>query len=272
MSSDRHFEQNIKKALAQKIEGYPLPDFDRLWQRIETSIELIERQQRWYKRKLLKFSASAVLILAIGIGIWGAIHPGETSLFAYPFQQLTKIVTDNGDTLIQYSYEAGESSPADVKMDRSLELPSTMQDETEAAEAQLFVTNLTTTTLEELKDLYGGEIYLPQDLPPEDLEEVKYLTTGDLWTIIIDYKGEDYDLLFSQRELGQVSSTGAAYPRDTGVTVQRLDGVEYLVAEGRYGITNIRWIKENKEFEITVNKSPEDALKIASSTRPLAVD
>jgi hypothetical protein len=63
-------------------------------------------------------------------------------------------------------------------------------------------------------------------------------------------------------------ATDVGYGSDAEVYFRRLEGVEYMVAELRYGIVNVRWTKENKLFELTCNLPVEEALSTAQSVDP----
>lgn len=52
---------------------------------------------------------------------------------------------------------------------------------------------------------------------------------------------------------------------DAEASFHRLEGIEYMVAELRYGIVNIRWTKESKPFGLTCNLTVEEALSVAQA-------
>ena len=52
------------------------------------------------------------------------------------------------------------------------------------------------------------------------------------------------------------------------MAVLNLNGVEYMVAEYRYGIVGVKWNKERKFFESTSNLSVEESLGFARSVVP----
>jgi len=63
-------------------------------------------------------------------------------------------------------------------------------------------------------------------------------------------------------------STGIGYGSDTIVSFHRLDDVEYLVAEHRYGIVTVKWTKDNKIFDMTSNLTVDESLSVAQSVGP----
>lgn len=63
-------------------------------------------------------------------------------------------------------------------------------------------------------------------------------------------------------------SVGMGFGADTEVNFHRLDGVEYMILEHRYGVVSVNWNKEHKLFELTSNLPVEDALAIARSVEP----
>ena len=59
---------------------------------------------------------------------------------------------------------------------------------------------------------------------------------------------------------------------DTNISFYRSSGIEYMIAEMRYGIVQITWIMEDKQFDLSANLPVETALEIAQSVKPMVFD
>ncbi len=138
----------------------------------------------------------------------------------------------------------------------------------EVTEIEVPQTNLTETSLDELLQLYPGVLFYPQDMNASALMNTQYMQFGDMWTIMMDFSYDGYDILLNQRDILGEGSMGMGFRADTVISFHRLDGVEYMVAEYRYGIVGIKWNKEHKFFELTSNLSAEEALGLAHSVAP----
>ena len=258
-----HWDDLIKKAVQMDLESYPQPDMERLWQRIEGNIELfqtINKPPEKKKRGRLWLKIAAVLlVLALCttfIGITSQV--GEALPFGWVFQGLRQFVTGE-QTLIQFSI-GGDKAPAPPKTPPPPDF--------EVTEIEVPQTNLTSTTLDELLQLYPGILFYPQGMSEAALKTTQYLQFGEIWTIMMDFSDDGYDILLSQRDILGEGSMGMGFGADTVISFHRLDGVEYMVAEYRYGIVGVKWNKERKFFELTSNLPVDEALALAQSVQP----
>ena len=121
---------------------------------------------------------------------------------------------------------------------------------------------------EELLDLYPGALYYPGSIAKRDLISTQYLQAGDKWIILLDFLVNEHHILFRQEDIAGKGAAGVGYGSDATVYFRRLEGVEYMIAELRYGIVNVRWTKENKLFELTCNLPVEEALSTVQSVDP----
>ena len=74
-----------------------------------------------------------------------------------------------------------------------------------------------------------------------------------------------HNILLQQRDILGQGTMSVAYGDDAEVSLHRMEGVEYMAAELRYGIVNVRWTKENKLFDLTCNLTVAEALSVAQS-------
>lgn len=257
--NEKYLKDYIKKAVTEEMQSHVPPDPEKTWQKIEGTIDLFERLQNAPKKKrktTARFKIAAVLIaLVLTAGIIGFTQTGEAMPFGWAFQGLKKIV-GNDFVLVQFKYDeetAHEKStpppPPEADMDGTI----------------TYQTNLTDTSLEELLDLYPGVLYYPRSIAERDLTTAQYLQAGDKWIILLDFLVDRHNILFRQEDIVGKGAAGVGYGSDAEVYFRRLEGVEYMVAELRYGIANVRWTKENKLFELTCNLPVEEALSTAQS-------
>jgi len=179
--------------------------------------------------------------------------------FGWVFEGLRKITSGN-QILVQYKF--GEDT---VPKNKPMTPPPP---ELEAEEIGSYQTNLTDTTLEELLGIYPRVIYYPRTVPDNALKKVQYLQIGDSWTIIMDFLLDRRNVLFRQDDILGQGAAGRGYGADTEISFHRIDNVEYMVAELRYGIVNVNWVKNNKLFELTCNLTVDEALLLAQCIEP----
>jgi hypothetical protein len=259
--NEKHLDDYIRKTVTEEMQSYAPPDPEKTWQKIEGTIDLFERLQNTPKKKRkptarLKIAA-ALVTLILTAGIIGFTQTGEAVPFGWVFQGLKKIVGDDF-VLVQYKY-GEETAP-----NKSTPPPP----ESDMEGTITYQTNLTDTSLEELLDLYPGALYYPRSIAEKDLISAQYLQAGDKWIILLDFLVDRHNILFQQEDIVGKGAAGVGYGNDAEVYFRRLEGVEYMVAELRYGIVNVRWTKENKLFELTCNLPVEEALSTAQSVDP----
>ena len=259
--NEKHLDDYIRKTVTEEMQSYAPPDPEKTWQKIEGTIDLFERLQNTPKKKRkptarLKIAA-ALVTLILTAGIIGFTQTGEAVPFGWVFQGLKKIVGDDF-VLVQYKY-GEETAP-----NKSTPPPP----ESDMEGAITYQTNLTDTSLEELLDLYPGALYYPRSIAEIDLISAQYLQTGDKWIIMLDFLANEHNILFQQEDIVGKGAAGVGYGSDAEVYFRRLGGIEYMVAELRYGIVNVRWTKENKLFELTCDLPVEEALSTAQSVDP----
>ncbi len=263
MSDEQRLDDCIRKAVEMEVKSHVLPNSDKVWQRIENNIELFERlekipRKRHAAKTWLRVAAVFVAVV-LSVGIIGTTPAGEALPFGWVFRELRKIASDD-QILIQFRF-GQESAPAQPMMPPP---PPKMEIE----EVQVYQTNLTETTLEELAVIYPGIIYSPQNTAVSDLKTAQYLQFGDKWIIMLDFLVDRHNILLRQEDILGEGAAGIGYGPDTEISFHRLDDVEYMVAELRYGLVTVRWLKDNKNFELTCNLSVEDALTVAQSVSP----
>ncbi|MGI6328559.1 MAG: hypothetical protein ACOX1I_06355 [Dethiobacteria bacterium] len=259
--NEKHLDDYIRKTVTEEMQSYAPPDPEKTWQKIEGTIDLFERLQNTPKKKRkptarLKIAA-ALVTLILTAGIIGFTQTGEAVPFGWVFQGLKKIVGDDF-VLVQYKY-GEETAP-----NKSTPPPP----ESDMEGTITYQTNLTDTSLEELLDLYPGALYYPRSIAEIDLISAQYLQTGDKWIIMLDFLANEHNILFQQEDIVGKGAAGVGYGSDAEVYFRRLGGIEYMVAELRYGIVNVRWTKENKLFELTCDLPVEEALSTAQSVDP----
>jgi hypothetical protein len=259
--NEKHLDDYIRKTVTEEMQSYAPPDPEKTWQKIEGTIDLFERLQNTPKKKRkptarLKIAA-ALVTLILTAGIIGFTQTGEAVPFGWVFQGLKKIVGDDF-VLVQYKY-GEETAP-----NKSTPPPP----ESDMEGTITYQTNLTDTSLEELLDLYPWALYYPRSIAEIDLISAQYLQTGDKWIIMLDFLANEHNILFQQEDIVGKGAAGVGYGSDAEVYFRRLGGIEYMVAELRYGIVNVRWTKENKLFELTCDLPVEEALSTAQSVDP----
>lgn len=260
--NEKHWDDCIKKAVMMEIESHTLPDPEKTWQKIEGAIDLFERLKITPTNKRKKTAwlkiAAVLVTLVLTAGIIGFTKTGEAVPFGWVFQELKKIV---GDDYVLVQFKFGEEATPK----KSTPPPPP---EPDMEETVVYQTNLTKTSLEELLDIYPGVLYYPQSIAERDLKDAQYLQAGDKWIILLDFLVDRHNILFQQEDILGKGAAGVGYGSDAEVYFRRLEGVEYMVAELRYGIVNVKWTKENKLFELTCNLPVEDALSVAQSVVP----
>lgn len=264
---DNHGDDCIKEAVKMEMDSHPQPDTERLWQRIDSNIELVKSlnetpTKKQHSRLWLKIATVLVVLVLCAAFAGVTTQVGETLPFGWVFQELRQYVTGE-QTLVHFRL-GEETAPAQPKNPP----PPPPPPEFDVAEVEAPQTNLTDTTLENLLSIYPGVLYYPQDLSSDALKTTQYLQLGDTWNIMMDYSVDGYDILFIQRDIMGKGSMGMGFGADTEISFHRLDGVEYIVTEHRYGIVGVKWNKEQKLFELTSNLPVEDALEMARSVAP----
>lgn len=262
MTRDR-WDDSIKEAVKMEIKSHPQPDAERLWQRIDSGIELVKSInetpiKKQHSRLWLKIASVLVVLLLCAAFAGSTTQVGEALPFGWVFQGLRQFVTGE-QTLVQFRL-GEDTGPA-----QPMTPPPPEFDVTEIEVPQ---TNLTNTTLENLLSIYPGVLYYPQGISSNAIKTIQYLQFGDTWTILMDFSVEGYDILLHQRDILGEGSMGMGFGADTEISFHRLNGVEYMVTEHRYGIVGVKWNKEHKLFELTSNLSVEDALALARSVAP----
>ena len=256
--NEKHLEDYIKKAVIKEMESHTLPDPEKAWQKIESTIDLFERVQQTpeKKRKTTAWLKAAAVFVAVvlTVGIIGFTQAGEASPFGWVLQGLQKIV---GDDYVLVRFNFGEEETSKKSM-----LPPPPPD---TEEPVIYQTNLIDTSLEELLEIYPGVLYYPCSLADRDLKAAQYLQTGDSWTIFLDFLVERHNILLRQQDILEQGTMAVAYGDDAEVSFHQLEGVEYMVAELRYGIVSVRWTRDSKLFELTGNLTVEEALSVAQS-------
>mgnify|MGYP000901098914 CR=1 FL=1 len=85
----------------------------------------------------------------------------------------------------------------------------------------------------------------------------------------MDLNLDGSDLVFIQQDTPGGGVSGKSFDNDdTNVFFYRSSGIEYMIAEMRYGIVQITWLWEDKQFDLSGNTSVENALEIAQSVKP----
>jgi len=266
MNNEKHFDECIKEALEIEMESHLLSDSERVWQRIEGTIDLFESlqlqkkpQKNSAKTPWLKIASVLAALILTGTMI-GFTQVGEALPFGSVFEGLRKITRVN-QILVQYRF-GEETLPKTTK----IQPPPPPDTEIEVMDS--YQTNLTATTLDELSNIYPKVIYYPANVPYDALKEVQYLQIGDSWTIIMDFLIDRRNVLFRQNDIIGQGAVGRGYGSDTEISFHRINGVEYMVAELRYGLVNINWNKDNKLFELTCNITVDEALLLAQFIEP----
>jgi hypothetical protein len=260
--NERQWDDCIKKAVMMEMESHIPPDPEKTWQKIESTVDLLERIKitpASKRKKTARFKIAAGLVaLMLTAGLIGFTRTSEALPFGWVFQGLKKIVGDDY-VLVQFKFGDEEAPKKSTPP-----YPPEPDDE----EIVSYHTNLTDTSLEELLDIYPGMLYYPRSIAGKDLKTAQYLQAGGNWLILLDFLVDRHNILFQQEDILGKGAAAVAYGGDEEVYFRRLEGVEYMVAELRYGIVNIRWTKESKLFELTCNLPVEEALSVAQSVVP----
>jgi hypothetical protein len=264
LNNDQQFENCLKKAVQMEVESCPRPDAEKTWQRIENSIDLVESLRkgsgkRSRKSTIYKAAAAAAAVLLIA-SIISYSRAGEALPFGSVFQRLHKVITGD-QVLVQFSYGEDPAFPEGIE-------PPPVLTREDIERMETVETTLTETTLEELLDIYPGVLYYPGDIPLSAFKKVEYMELGGHWTIIMDFSREKQNITFWQEGPIKSGASGRGYGPDTEISFHRLDGVEYMAAELRYGIVKVTWMKDDMLFELTGNMTVEEALLLARSVEP----
>lgn len=224
-------------------------------------MELFESLGKSPRRKLTKrpwFKVAAVfVVLLLTVTAVGASRVGEALPFGWVFQGLRQISVGD-QVLIQFNFGRDTSK-------RPMPPPPPPDD---IEEIEVYQTNLTTTSIAELTGIYPGVLYYPQSIAKEHLKTTQYLQLGDKWIIMLDFSYDRYDILLRQEDIMGQGSVGIGYGPDTEVSFHRLDDVEYMVAEHRYGTVTVKWTRDNKLIDMTSNLTVEESLSVAQSVGP----
>ncbi len=260
INNDERLDSFIKQAIEYEIADCPLPDADRIWRRIENTIELCDTLTKRKPVKRIWFKAASVFVtLLIAVTIFGLTPKGEALPFGSVFQGLKKFIGAES-TLIQFNF--GEEQ----NRSRAKTPPPPPEDDPE--EMMSYSTNLVESSLEELTEIYPKTLYYPSYLPDSSLKKVQYIDFGGKWTILMDFLFDGCNILFTQDDIIGQGAAGVGYGADAEIDFHRLDGVEYMTAKLRYGIVNVKWSNNEKLFDLMCNLSVEEALSVARSLEP----
>ncbi|NLX91479.1 MAG: hypothetical protein GXZ07_07810 [Firmicutes bacterium] len=260
IDNDEHLDSLIKKAIEFEIADCPLPDADRIWRRIENTIELCDNLTKKKPVKRIWFKAASVFVaLVLAVTVFGLTGKGEALPFGSVFQGLKKFIGEQS-TLIQFDF--GEETAR-----REAKTPSPPPEE-DPEEMMSYSTNLVDSSLEELAGIYPKMIYYPSYLPDNTLKKVQYIEIDGKWTILMDFLYNGCNILFTQDDIMGHGSAGVGYGADAEIDFHRLDGVEYMTAKLRYGLVNVKWSNKEKLFDLMCNLSVEEALAVAQSLEP----
>lgn len=260
IDNDEHLDTLIKKAIEFEIADCPLPDADRIWRRIENTIELCNNLTKRKPVKRIWFKAASVFVtLVLAVTVLGLTQKGEALPFGSVFQGLKKFIGAQS-TLIQFDF-GEETARRGAKAP-----PPPPEDNME--EMITYETNLVDTSLEELTDIYPKTLYYPYYLPDSSLKKVQYIDFGGKWTILMDFLFDGCNILFTQDDIIGQGAAGVGYGADAEIDFHRLDGVEYMTAKLRYGLVNVKWSNNEKLFDLMCNLSVEEALAVAQSLEP----
>ncbi|MDO9535376.1 MAG: hypothetical protein Q7J85_08610 [Bacillota bacterium] len=258
--NDERWENIIKKAVEMEMESCPPPDIERIWRRIEHTIGLVDNSQKILtkriKRRLWFKIAAAFSVLFFLCALITFTPVGEALPFGHVFQDFKKLILDD-QIHIQFSY--GEDS---------ILKPSEPFLDLEVIEIGPAYTTFIETTIEELLHIYPNVLYYPQDISISTLKTVEYIGPLDHCNIVMDFYVGHQDILFRQRNAGEKGGVGMGFGAGTEVSLHRIDGVEYMVVEHRYGIVGVKWMKDGYFFELDVNSTVEEALSLAQSVKP----
>ena len=257
---NQRWEKAIKEALIQEVENQPAPDYEKIWNNIEGSTGLADRNQGWFKVRLFKIAASAAAILVLVASVWTAMSPGESSLITLPIPGFAHTIMEGGETLTQSSYERDDRVQPEAMEEEHLSMdiveshpePQAEHSLPRVVEERATPSSLTVTNLEELLEIYDGNLYYPENVPREYLERIDYMETEGLWSIKMFFSGDDYDLRFFQRDLGEAGSEGITIPQGADVKYHHKEEVEYMLVEEPFGTVNITWIQHNRLFQMII--------------------
>ena len=260
IENDEHLDTLIKKAIEYEIADCPLPDADRIWRRIENTIELCDKLIKRKPVKRIWFKAASVFVtLMLAVTVFGLTQKGEALPFGSVFQSLKKFIGAES-TLIQFNF--GEQTAP-----RWAKTPPPPPEE-DLEEMMSYSTNLIDSSLEELTEIYPKTLYYPSYLPDSSLKKVQYIDMDGKWTILMDFIFNDCNILFTQDDIIGQGAAGVGYGADAEIAFHRLDGVEYMTAKLRYGLVNVKWSNNEKLFDLMCNLSVEEALAVAQSLEP----
>jgi len=257
MNND-HIDEIIKKAVQDDKE----PNFNKMWATISHNINIVEKQQVKEKKKLyrnvwFKIAASISALVIVFVIIGSTVRTGETFPFQFPFHNLVQKVINSTQLLFQFDLKE-QDIPDGVA-------PPPLVDEEITTE-----TGLVDTDIETLKSIYSGTIFYPNMISKEQLQKTEYYNHDFLWVIIMDFKINGSDVVLIQQDTPMTGGSGKSFDKDdTKVSFYRSDGIEYMIAEMRYGIVQITWFMEDKQFDLSTNSTPETTLEIAKSVEPL---
>ncbi len=258
--NDRYFDHCLTKAVEKYILNQAEPDSERLWQRIEDLIKTYERNKRYEitkkrRGKLYLQVAMALTVIFTFLVVLSITSIGEALPASFPLRNFFRKLISETQMIIQFNTDE-KDVPADTQepdFDRIYEVEGPQYSFNEI-------------NFEDLIALYEGDLYIPAPIPLSRLKKIQYCEAGNLFTIIMDFRDGDRDIVFTQEDTGEGGYYGKGYDvEDTEVTLQQVNGIQYLVYKRRYNIIEVDWHMHKKAFNITGNMSADEALSLAQS-------
>lgn len=261
--NDQFFDHCLKKAVEKYALSQAEPDSERLWQRIEALIDTYESNeaniiaQKNRRRKLYLKIAMALTLILTFLAVISFTSIGEALPASFPIRNFfSKLVSDT-QMIIQFNTKESDLAGDPQKPDFS-----------DIYEVEPPHHGFIETSFEDFLKIYDGNLYMPAGIPVSRLEKVQYSEAGNLWTIMLDFRVNDTDIIFSQEDIGKDGSYGTGYDvEDTDLTWCQIDGIQFLVYQQRYSIVKVEWIMDDKAFSITGNMPVEETLSLAQSVK-----
>ncbi len=271
--SNNSWENCIKDTLVEELESQPALDSKIMWQRIENSIELVEKQKRTLLKKSIlgrkTFQIATCLVALIIFSI--IVTPTQVKEMFLPEFSLQELITrtkiNDAQRETQSNINEVNTSGDDIEenflQEKSPDFSSPRK--RMAAPAQAAFTN---TSLAELLKIYPKTFYYPASISADDLQNVRYLQRDDLCIITMDFLKEENSITFTQEITNKTSFVDKEYIHNADISFYQINTTKYVVLKSNQDLLKIIWFADGKKFHLSGNLTVTEGLSIASLVKP----
>lgn len=263
MNEDQQDKQNqeqlIKEALQAEMDQYPDPDYDRVWQRIENNVRLVEEREKAFRKKMSRRMVASFLMLVIGGSVLAYATLRGAPYMPGPLEEMAQSFLEAEEAPV-----ADELPPEELRPEREV-----LEEEVPAPEEDVGIAIATAEEAEkqltEISESYPGTLYVPAALPLGDLQQAEKEEENGSWIITLEFSSPEYELLFNQAEPGSPSE-GEVLPLEVKDTSRYTrEGVEYQSVRYRFEVVEIKWTIDKTAFRLKTNLAEDEALSVAQS-------